>query len=123
MVDSLDRAFSSLLVDLEEKGLLDKTLVLISSEFGRPMSFDGMGGRGHQSKVFSCVLAGGGLAHKGALGRSNEACDAVEERPVSVPDLFATVFASTGCDPHEELYDGDRPVPATDNGVPVAELF
>ena len=123
LIDDLDRALSTFLTDLESKGLLDRTLVLISSEFGRPAKFDGMGGRGHQPSAFSTVLAGGGLSHRGAIGVTDELCREVVERPVSVPDLFATVLAAAGCDPHEELYDGARPVPATDGGRPVAELF
>ena len=123
LVRGLDDAFASLIADLEDKRLLDKTLVLISTEFGRPLKFDGMGGRGHQGSVFSCVLAGGGLSHRGAFGASDEDCKTPVAGAVSVPDLFATVLAACGCDPHEELYDGDRPVPATDGGTPVAELF
>jgi hypothetical protein len=47
----------------------------------------------------------------------------IAERPVSVPDLFATILATLGANPHEELYAGSRPVPATDGGVPIKELF
>ncbi|MGA0041023.1 MAG: DUF1501 domain-containing protein [Pirellulales bacterium] len=123
LIQSLDQAMAALIDDLEEKHLLDKTLIVVSGEFGRPSSFDSQGGRGHQGKAFSVVLAGGGLKTGQAIGTTDELCAEIVDRPVSVPDLFATVLAATGCDPNETLYAGDRPVPATDRGVPVAELF
>ncbi|TWT62574.1 DUF1501 domain-containing protein [Rubinisphaera italica] len=124
LIQSLDKAFSALVTDLEEKNLLNKTLICISSEFGRPASFDGAGGRGHHSKAFSTVLAGGGLQHGRAVGETDElAQKIVGGRSVTVPDWFATIFATMGIEPHLELYAGDRPVPITDGGVPIEELF
>jgi hypothetical protein len=103
--------------------MLDKTLIVINSEFGRPAQFDSGGGRGHHSKNFSMVLAGGGLNHCGAYGVSDELAMKPAENPVSVPDAFATIFATMGIDPTKNLYDGDRPVPITDGGKPIAELL
>jgi hypothetical protein len=123
LIRSLDQAFATLLQDLEQKRLLDKTLVVISTEFGRPASFDAQGGRGHYAKAFSVVLAGGGLRTGQAIGTTNELGMEVVDRPVSVPDLFATIFASLGLNWSEELYANERPVPLTDGGRPVAELF
>jgi hypothetical protein len=102
---------------------LDKTLVMVTSEFGRPPEFDSGGGRGHQGKTFTCVLAGGGLRHCGAYGQTDELSKSIVSDPVSVPDLFATVHAALGIDYTRNLYDGDRPVPITDGGVPIARLF
>lgn len=123
LIEELDKALSTLVLDLEEKRLLDKTLILVSTEFGRPAGFDGGGGRGHHSKSFSTVLAGGGLRSGQAIGTTDELAMKIEDHPVSVPDLFATVFAALGIDPGKELYDGDRPVPITDGGRPIAGLF
>ncbi len=123
LIKEMDTAISALIEDLEEKKLLDKTLIMISSEFGRPPSFDSGGGRGHQGSAFSCVLAGGGLAHKGAYGETDELSKKITKDPVSVPDLFATVLASVGIDYTKNLYDGDRPVPMTDGGQPINALF
>jgi len=123
LIRSLDQAFATLLTDLEEKRLLDKTLVVISTEFGRPASFDAQGGRGHHSEAFSVVLAGGGLQTGQAIGTTGELGMDIVDRPVSVPDLFATVYASLGLNWSEELYAGERPVPLTDSGTPIAELF
>lgn len=123
LIDQLDQAFAALLEDLEARKTLDKTLVVIATEFGRPPEFDGGGGRGHHSKAFSCVLAGGGLNHGRAIGVTDELARLPVERPVSVPDFHATIHAALGIDPHEELYDGERPVPITDRGEPVRELL
>jgi hypothetical protein len=123
LIQRLDQAFATLLTDLEEKRLLDKTLIVISTEFGRPASFDGRGGRGHHPKSFSVVLAGGGLKTGQAIGVTDELGMNIAERPVSVPDLFATIYAALGINTHEELYAGERPVPVTDMGTPIGELF
>jgi uncharacterized protein (DUF1501 family) len=103
---------------------LDKTLVVVASEFGRPAQFDGGGGRGHHAKAFSVVLAGGGLQNGKTIGVTNELGMEIEDRPISIPDLHATIHCALGIDPSEELYtDDDRPVPITDGGQPVRELF
>lgn len=123
LIRELDTAVATLITDLESQGMLDKTLIVINTEFGRPSSFDARGGRAHQGTVFSCVLAGGGLAHKGAWGMTDAQSKTVVTDPVSVPDLFATILASIGVDYHKNLYVGDRPVPITDDGAPIAPLF
>ncbi len=123
LIEELDGALATLVLDLEQQKLLDKTLVVVSTEFGRPAEFDGRGGRGHYAKSFSVVLAGGGLRHRGALGETDEKAMKILSRPVSAPDLFATIFATLGIDPGKELHDGDRPVPITDMGQPIGELF
>ena len=86
-------------------------------------TFDPKGGRGHQSSTFSLVLAGGGLKHRGAIGLTDEWSKHVTERPVSIPDFHATIHHALGIDFQAELYDGNRPVPITDGGKPIAELF
>jgi hypothetical protein len=95
----------------------------VSTEFGRPAGFDGGGGRGHWGKAFSVALAGGGLKNGITIGETNELAQEIVARPVSVPDLFATICATLGINPREELYAGERPVPITDNGRAVHELF
>jgi len=123
LIQSLDKSFAALINDLEEKKLLDKTLLVISTEFGRPASFDSQGGRGHQGSAFTVMLAGGGLKTGQAIGTTDELSKKIVDRPVSVPDLFATILASLGLNPHEELYAETRPVPVTDGGKPIRELF
>ncbi|MFG0266730.1 MAG: DUF1501 domain-containing protein [Rhodopirellula sp. JB055] len=123
LIQEMDTAVSSLIIDLEEKKLLDKTLIVITSEFGRPPEFDSGGGRGHQGSAFSCVLAGGGLSHCGAYGETDELAKKIVSDPVGVPDFFATICAALGIDYSKNLYAGDRPVPLTDQGQPIAKLF
>lgn len=123
LIQGLDRALSTLLVDLEAKNLLEKTLIVVSTEFGRPAQFDGGGGRGHHADAFTCVLAGGGLRSGQTIGRTNELAMKAEGRRVSVPDWFATIYAALGIDYTANLYFGERPVPLTDRGQPIAELF
>lgn len=123
LIQDLDSALSTLITDLDDHGMLDKTVIMVNSEFGRPGGFDSGGGRGHHSKCFTSVIAGGGLKHTGAWGVSDDIAEKIEENPVSVGDYFATALAALQIDPTENLYDGDRPVPITDNGRPIAELF
>jgi hypothetical protein len=123
LIRELDGAVAALITDLESRKLLDKTLIVITTEFGRPPEFDGGGGRGHQGTAFTCVLAGGGLKHRGAWGQTDELAKTIVADPVSVPDFFATLCAAVGVDYRKNLYDGDRPVPITDRGRPMAGLF
>ena len=123
LIGELDSALSTLMDDLDSKRMLDKTLIVITTEFGRPPEFDSGGGRGHQGSAFSCVLAGGGLNHQGAWGQTDELSKKIVDNPVSVPDFFATICAAVGVDPGKNLYDGDRPVPITDRGRPISALF
>ncbi len=123
LIDELDKGLAALVRDLEARGLLDRTLIALGTEFGRPAGFDGGGGRGHHSKCFSLVLAGGGLRTGQAIGTTDDLGMAVVSDPVSIPDYHATIHAALGTDPALELHAGDRPVPLTDGGVPIARLF
>ncbi len=123
LIQELDRALATLLDDLEERGLLDSCLVAVGTEFGRPPEFDGGGGRGHQGAAFSVPLFGGGLQTGQVIGATDEFSRRVVEQPVSVPDLHATIYTALGIDPAKHLYDGDRPIPITDGGRPIPQLF
>ena len=123
LIRELDGALSGLIVDLEARKLLDKTLIVVATEFGRPPEFDGRGGRGHQGTAFTMVLAGGGLKHRGAFGATDDLSKKIVEDPVSIPDFHATMCWALGIDPAKELKDGSRPVPITDGGKPVRGLF
>ncbi len=123
LITELDHALATLVEDLEAKKLLDKTLIVVATEFGRPAAFDGGGGRGHHSKSYSMVLAGGGLKNGLTIGTTDELAMKIVDRAVSIPDFHATICWALGIDPHKELYAGDRPVPITDGGRPIAELF
>ena len=123
LISEMDTAVSALILDLEEKKLIDKTLIVIATEFGRPAEFDGRGGRGHQGSSFSMVLAGGGLKHRGAYGVTDDLSKQIVENPVSIPDFHATIHAALGIDPQHLLMDGARPIPITEQGKPITALF
>jgi hypothetical protein len=123
LIDSLDRGLSTLLVDLEQQRLLDSTLVVVATEFGRPPEFDAGGGRGHQPEAFSVVLAGGGLRTGQVIGETDELGKHIARDPISVPDLHATIYCALRVDPAVELFDRDRPVPITDRGKPIQAIF
>lgn len=123
LIRELDAALAALITDLEARNLLDKTLVVVATEFGRPPEFDGGGGRGHQGTAFTLVLAGGGLRHRGAYGTTDDLGKKIVADPVSIPDFHATIHAALGIDPARELMDGSRPVPITDGGKTIRALF
>lgn len=123
LIRELDTAVATLMDDLQQKRLLEKTLIMITTEFGRPPEFDSGGGRGHQGSAFTSVIAGGGLSHVGAYGVTDELSKKIVDKPVSIPDFFATVCAALQVDHNKNLYDGDRPVPITDQGRPITDLL
>ena len=123
LVREMDAALSALIRELEARKRLDKTLIVVATEFGRPPEFDAGGGRGHQGSAFTLVLAGGGLRHRGAYGTTDETGKRIAADPVSIPDFHATIHAALGIDPAKELHDGPRPVPITDGGMPIPALF
>jgi hypothetical protein len=123
LISELDDALSSLIKDLEAKKSLDKVLIVVATEFGRPPQFDGGGGRGHHGKAFSGVLAGGNLRTGRAVGVTSDLGETPVEQPVSIPDFHATIYKAMGIAPDDSLAAGERPVPITDGGKPIAELF
>lgn len=123
LIEQLDQAVAALIDDLEQQKWLDRTLIVVATEFGRPPEFDGGGGRGHYSKAFSGLLAGGGLKLGQAIGATDELGKTILQSPVSIPDFHATIYAALGINPSEELLDGQRPVPITDHGQPIRALF
>ena len=123
LIQDLDQSLSALVEDLELRGLLDETLIVVATEFGRPPEFDGQGGRGHQSAAFSTALFGGGLKTGQVIGATDELGKTITDQPVSVADSHATILTALGIDPALELFDGDRPIPITDHGTPIRELF
>ena len=123
LIQDFDKGMATLIEDLEKLKILDRTLIVVATEFGRPPEFDSLGGRGHQSVAFSCLLAGGGLRTGQAIGETDELGQNAVTKPITVPDFHATVHAALGIDPEKVLYSGKRPVPITDHGSPVAGVF
>lgn len=111
LIPSLDLALSALVLDLEERGLLDETLVVVMSEFGRTPKLNTAGGRDHWPRVFSVALAGGGVAGGQVVGSSDSVGESPADRPVTPSDLSATIYQLLGIDPQAELRTPDgRPV-------------
>jgi len=120
-----DQAYSALIADLHDRGLLDDTLVAGLSEFGRTPKVNPAGGRDHWPQVFTCSFAGGGVKGGRAVGASDPIGAFPAERPVRAGDIVATVFHSLGLD-HEQHLPGPagRPFALTDFGTnPIKELF
>ncbi|MCC9601608.1 DUF1501 domain-containing protein [Stieleria sp. JC731] len=114
---SLDVGLSVLLDDLSERGLLDETLVMVSSEFGRTPKINPDAGRDHWPKVFSVMLAGGGIKGGMIYGSSDSTAAEPEDNPVSPADLATTMYRLLGIVADKELMaPGDRPIEIVDGG-------
>jgi hypothetical protein len=106
-----DKAFAALIRDLDRTGLLKSTLVMVSSEFGRTPKINGTAGRDHWPKVFSVVLAGGGVKAGYVYGTSDATATEPENDPLTVEDLAATVYHLLGIDHEKKLMSpGNRPI-------------
>jgi hypothetical protein len=127
LLPPFDRAVSGLLLDLEQRGLLDETLVAILSEHGRTPRLDNSpgGGRDHWARAYSAMFFGGGIAKGRVVGATDQHASDVVDRPVSPKDLLATMYHLLGIDPHTRLRDRtNRPVPLVPDGSQVvAEML
>jgi hypothetical protein len=106
--------------DLDQRGLLDETLVLVLSEHGRTPKISSAkgGGRDHWSQAYSAVLAGGGIGRGRVVGKTDKIAGTVVERPISPKDVLATVYHLLGIDPETLLYDRtNRPIPLVQNAA------
>jgi len=125
LLPKLDAAYSALLEDLDERGMLEKTLVICMGEFGRTPKVNGLAGRDHYPKVNSICMSGAGIKMDGFVhGRTSDKCEHVVGRSNSTHDFAATLFETIGID-HTKIYrnvDG-RPILTTDNGKPIREMF
>ena len=119
-----DRAFSTLIEDLSERGLLDSTLVCVTSEFGRSPKINAQGGRDHWPKVFSNLLAGGGIRQGHVFGSSNATASEPAEAPLSVEDWATTIYHCLGINANKELMaPGGRPIEIVEGGRVRSDLL
>ena len=119
-----DRAYAALISDLDERGLLDSTLVLVTTEFGRTPKINATAGRDHYPKVFSIVMAGGGTKRGLVHGASDPTGGEPEESPLYVPDFAATVYKLLGIDYDRDLMaPGNRPVKIVKDGHVIESLL
>jgi uncharacterized protein DUF1501 len=113
---AFDQAFAALIRDLAGRGMLDSTLVLVTTEFGRTPKINGTGGRDHYPKVFSIVMAGGGIKQGYVHGATDPTGSEPDENPLTVPDYAATIYHLLGIDWEKTLMAGNRPVKIVKDG-------
>ena len=119
---TLDPAWSTLMDDLRERGLLESTLIVWMGEFGRTPKINGTTGRDHFPLAWSTVLGGGGIKGGQVVGSTNEAGTEVKDRRVTITDLYATMCAGIGVSPeNENISPEGRPIPLVDRGGKVIE--
>jgi uncharacterized protein (DUF1501 family) len=122
---NFDQAYTALLEDLGERGLLSNTMVVALGEFGRTPKVNPAGGRDHHPGVWSIVMGGGPIQGGRIIGESDELGYAPKSRPVTPGEVAATLYRGLGLDPHKELPGPQgRPIPLADFSIkPVSELF
>ena len=120
----LDRGYATLLEDLHRRGLLDETVVVLATEFGRTPNINQNVGRDHYPKAFSGVLAGGGIRGGQVYGAKDGEGREVVENQVLIPDFNATIGYALGLPLDHVLYSPSRrPFTVAHKGTPVMELF
>jgi Protein of unknown function (DUF1501) len=124
LATQVDPAFATLIQDLKRHGLLDSTLIVWMGEFGRTPKINPSAGRDHFPRVFNVALAGGGVKGGRVIGTSSPDGMDVKDRPVTVPDLLASICHSLKVDANKEAMTPlGRPIKVVDGGKPVRELF
>ncbi len=123
-IPKLDVAYSALIEDLSQRGLLDSTLVIVMGEFGRTPKLNPRGGRDHWPRAFSVALAGGGIRGGQVVGKSDSHGERPADRPVTPADLARTIYHALGIDAAKELHTSDgRPVQINRDGSLLGELI
>lgn len=111
LIPGLDKALSALIGDLADRGMLEDTLVLVMTDFGRTPKINSAGGRDHWPNCFSIAMAGGGVKGGQVIGESDALGEFVNDRPITPADLSSTIYTLLGIDPGHELHTPDgRPV-------------
>jgi hypothetical protein len=125
LIPGLDKALSALIGDLSDRGMLDETLVLVMTDFGRTPKINSSGGRDHWPNCFSIAMAGGGVKGGQVIGESDALGEFVKHRPITPGDLAATIYTLLGIDPGHELHTPDgRPIRiAPQDSKVIPELF
>lgn len=123
MVPELDRVMAALIDDLGDRGLRDDVLVLTLAEFGRTPAINASLGRDHFASAWSMTMTGCGAKGGAVYGKTDAKGNTVTHEEVNAANLFATIYAALGINPHKNYYVGSRPVPLVDPGAePVAAL-
>ena len=115
---------SALLDDLQQRGMLESTLVITLGEFGRTPKINGSLGRDHFANAWSCSLSGCGIRGGTVYGKTSDDGQTVADGEMNAGDLYATIFAALGINHEKEYMVGSRPVPITDFGsTPCEEVL
>jgi hypothetical protein len=123
LMPSADRAFSALVSDLDERGLLDSTLVIMMGEMGRTPRINNRAGRDHWSMAQSIIWAGGGVKSGQVLGATDKTCSYPTTEPYGVEDVLCTFFHQMGIDTNKTYYTPlGRPVPIVNGGRVIPDL-
>jgi len=123
LIPVFDQAFAALISDLDDRGLLDETLVVAMGEFGRTPKINVQGGRDHWPRVFSVALAGGGVRGGQVIGSSDKTGESPHDRPITPSDLACSLYTLLGINPADELRTADgRPVQINQGGRFIDEL-
>src|SRR5207248_2422508 len=120
----LDQTYSALMEDLDGRGLLDETLVVVMSEMGRTPRVNANGGRDHWTFCYSVMLAGAGIRGGTVYGASDSQAAYVKDDPVSTADICATIYECLGIDPDTAVPDrAGRPVRVAQGGQPIRDIL
>jgi uncharacterized protein (DUF1501 family) len=120
----LDQTYAALLSDLDDRGLLDETLVVMMSDMGRTPRVNGSAGRDHWTFCYSVVFAGAGVKGGTVCGASDAHAAYVKDRPIRPADICSTVYHLMGIDYDMPVYDkANRPVPISYGGHPIQEIL
>ena len=121
---NLDQPYSALMEDLDQRGLLDETLVVMMGEMGRTPMVNKAGGRDHWTFCYSVLLAGAGVQGGSVYGESDFQAAFVKDKPVRIRDICATIYHCLGIDPELPVYDhGNRPIPIAHGGMPLRDIL
>lgn len=124
LLPTFDQACSALLLDLDDRGLLDETLVIVTGEMGRTPKANAQWGRDHWSTLFPAVIAGAGITGGRAYGTSDKDAAFATDTPVTPEDLAATIYHALGIDPELRILNSDnRPMQIVAGGAPVTALW
>jgi len=119
-----DQTYTALLDDLDQRGLLDETLVVVMSEMGRTPKINGNAGRDHWTYCYSMFFAGAGIRGGTVYGASDAQAAFVKDKPVSTADICATIYQCLGIDPDLPILDhGGRPHPIANGGQPIYDIL
>ncbi|MFN0199691.1 MAG: DUF1501 domain-containing protein, partial [Planctomycetaceae bacterium] len=120
----LDLTYNALMQDLDERGLLDETLVVTMSDFGRTPKINASAGRDHWTFCYSVMFSGAGIKGGTVFGASDAQAAYVQDQPISTGDVCATIYKCLGIDPHYRVLDRvNRPIEIAHGGEPIAAIM